>query len=117
MRVQNQTSGLTNQLAIEVQQQHPQAADEHSFQETTGYLKCTKCSLSVHKRTNEENVQAFIQSRRIDESYAKAHSGHNSHALWQKGKGIKCLNCGAQSHLDADDRVVFDQGAFQGMPR
>lgn len=104
---QKVTRAATIKRLLEVQQQHPQAADEHTFQETTGYLKCAKCSLSVHKRTNEESFQAFLHSRCIDESYVKGHDGHTSHALWQKGKGIKCLNCGTQSHLDAADRVVL----------
>ena len=101
------TRATTIKRLPELQLQHPQAADEHTFQETTGYLKCAKCNLSVHKRTNEESFQTFIQSRCIDESYSKGHGGHSSHTLWQKGKGIKCLNCGTQSHLDADDRVIL----------
>ena len=92
---------------MEVQQQHPQAADEHCFQETTGYLKCTKCSLSIHKRTNEASFQAFLRSRCVDEHYGKPHGGHATHALWQKGKGIKCVNCGIQSHLDAEERLIL----------
>ena len=92
---------------LELQQQHPQAADEHTLQETTGYLKCTKCNLSTHKRTNEDKFQAFIRSRCIDEQYDKPHGGHTTHALWQRGKAIRCVNCGTQSHLDAEDRVIL----------
>ena len=93
---------------MEVQQQHPQAADEHSFQETTRYLKCAKCSLSTHKRTNEESFQAFIRSRCIDEHYDKRRGGHTTHALWQKGKGIKCVNCAPKAIcLDAEERLIL----------
>ena len=66
-----------------------------------------KCSLSIHKRTNETNFHEFINSRCIDASYGKAHEAHHTHALWQKGKGIRCTNCGTQSHLDAEDRVIL----------
>ena len=61
---------------LEVQQQHPQAPDEHTFQETTGYLKCTKCNLSIHKRTNEDSFQTFIHSTCIDAKYERTHGGH-----------------------------------------
>ena len=87
--------------------QHPTAADEHAYQETTGYLKCSKCSLSAHKRANEGIFTAFIHSRCIDEAYSKAHEAHATHHLWQKGKGIKCTKCGTQSHLDQADRVIL----------
>ena len=92
---------------LEVQQQHPQAQDEHTFQETTGYLKCTKCNLSIHKRTNEESFQTFIHSTCIDAKYEQNHGGHSSHSLWQKGKAIRCVNCGTHSHLDGEERVIL----------
>ena len=34
---------------LHIQKQHPVASDEHAYQETTGYLQCSKCNLSVHK--------------------------------------------------------------------
>ena len=92
---------------LEVQQQHPQAQDEHTFQETTGYLKCTKCNLSIHKRTNEESFQTFIHSTCIDAKYEQNHGGHSSHSLWQKGKAIRCVNCGTHSHLDGEEKVIL----------
>ena len=104
---QKTTRASTIKQLLDLQQQQPRVADEHNLQETTGYLRCTKCSLSIHKRTNEESFQAFIRSRCVDESYTKPHAGHTTHSLWQKGKGIKCLNCGTQSHLDAEERLVM----------
>ena len=91
------TRASTIKQLLEQQQQRPRVADEHNFQETTGYLRCTKCNLSIHKRTNEENFQGFVRSRCIDEAYTKSHEGHSTHSIWQKGKGVKCLNCGTQS--------------------
>ena len=44
------TRASTIKQLLEVQQQHPQASDEHTYQETAGYLKCTKCSLAIHKK-------------------------------------------------------------------
>ena len=92
---------------LTVQNQHPIAADEHAYQETTGYLKCSKCNLSVHKQANEGIFTAFIHSPCIDEAYNKPHDAHATHQLWQKGKGIKCSKCGIQSHLDQADRVIL----------
>ena len=37
-----------------------------------------KCSLSIHKRTNETNFHEFINSRCIDASYGKAHEAHHT---------------------------------------
>lgn len=60
-----------------LERQHPQAADEHTFQETTGYLKCTTCNLSAHKRANEEKFHSFGSSRCIDEAFPHSHEGHH----------------------------------------
>ena len=70
--------------------------DEHAFQETIGYLKCTKRSLSVHKRANEELFTGFAQSKCIDEAFSKPHDGHQTHSLWQKGKASNAATVGCK---------------------
>lgn len=46
----------------------------------------------------------------FDEAFQHPHLAHQTHSLWQKGKGIKCRNCGLQSHLDDADRVILTKG-------
>ena len=80
--------------------------DQHHFEETKGYLKCTKCGSNIHKRTNEE-AQDYINSPCLDQAYADKHEGHN---LWQKGERVSCTPCGLQWHLDSQKRIVSATG-------
>ena len=59
---------------------------QHEFDETTGYLRCVKCGANVHKRSNEQLFQAFVQGQCLDQPYTATHEGHSSHVLWQKGQ-------------------------------
>ena len=51
---------------LQLQQEHPTTPDVHHLQETTGYLKCTKCNQAIHKRANEELFNHFLTSSCID---------------------------------------------------
>ena len=42
-------------------QTNQQSDSQHTLEETKGYLKCANCGNSVHKRTNEDAFQAFVQ--------------------------------------------------------
>ena len=50
---------------LKTQQEHPTTPDEHRFEETTGYLKCSKCNQAIHKRANEELFNQFLQEQRL----------------------------------------------------
>ena len=91
------------------QQAHPPGPQEHQLAETTGYLKCLKCGLNVHKRTNEAAFSAFIKSPCVDQAFETPRAGHPSHTLWQKGAKISCLQCGIQWHLDSQQRIITTQ--------
>ena len=54
---------------LKTQQDHPTTADAHVYQETAGYLKCTKCNQAVHKRANEEIFNNFLESTCIDGAF------------------------------------------------
>ena len=82
------------------------APDQHHFEETTGYLKCTKCGTNIHKRVNEQAFKAYIQGPCLDCPFDGEHNGHPSHRLWQKGQKISCTSCGLQLHLDSNRRVI-----------
>ena len=70
-------------------------------------MRCDKCGCSVHKRTNEAAFNDFINSTCIDQAHDKAHEGHASHSLWQKGDRLSCKLCGLQLHLDAQRRIIL----------
>lgn len=95
---------------LDQQQNTPPKPEHHWLQEIKGYLTCDKCGCSVHKRANEDLFNGFIQSRCIDEVFTKPHGAHSTHSLWQKGKGIKCRNCGLHNHLDEADRIILTKG-------
>ena len=73
---------IANLLAKQTNQQ---SGSQHTLEETKGYLKCANCGNSVHKRTNEDAFQAFVQGPRINRLYDQPHPGHASHILWQRG--------------------------------
>eukprot|EP00913_Durusdinium_trenchii_P018651 g17526.t1 len=80
-----------DQPSLKTQQDHPITADVHSFQETTGYLKCTKRNLAIHKRANEELFNQFLNSTCIDAPFNKEHQAHSTHTLWQaSGRASSC---------------------------
>ena len=108
-----------------LQQQHeqPPPQQQHIFEETTGYLRCVKCGANVHKRSNEQLFQAFVQGQCVDQPYTAPHEGHRSHALWQKGTKVTCTQCGLSLHLDAHQRLILTaavkkpcKGAGTGSP-
>ena len=82
------------------------APHEHHFEETTGYLKCTKCGTSVHKRVNEQAFKDYLSGPCLDCPFEGEHKGHPSHKLWQKGQKISCTGCGLQLHLDSNRRII-----------
>ena len=73
---------------------------QHELEETAGYLRCVRCGTNVHKRSNEQVFQAFVQGQCLDQPYTQDHAGHSSHALWQKGNKATCTQCGITLHLD-----------------
>ena len=95
---------------LQLQQEHPTTPDVHHLQETTGYLKCTKCNLAIHKRANEELFNHFLTSSCIDAPFSQVHAAHGTHTLWQIGRGIQCKGCGLHTHLDAQDRLILTKG-------
>ena len=95
---------------LQLQQEHPTTPEVHHFQETTGYLKCTKCNQAIHKRANEELFNQFLNSTCIDAPFSQEHTAHGTHTLWQIGKGIQCKGCGLHTHLDAQDRLILTKG-------
>ena len=95
---------------LQLQQEHPTTPDVHHLQETTGYLKCTKCNQAIHKRANEELFNQFLHSTCIDAPFGQEHAAHNTHTLWQIGKSIQCKGCGLHTHLDAQDRLILTKG-------
>ena len=95
---------------LQVQQQHSVTPDEHAFQESKGYLKCSKCNLAVRKRANEDTFRSFVEGPCIDAAYRHQHQGHHTHTLWQRGKKIKCKGCGLRSHLDDEERLILTKG-------
>ena len=92
---------------LKLQAEHPPTRNEHTFQQTTGYIKCGKCGMSIHKRANEEAFNSFMNSACIDEQYSQPHEGHKSHQFWQTGNRIHCRSCGIKAHLDADGRIIL----------
>ena len=60
------------------QKQRQPAPEEHSLTETTGYLKCEKCGINIHKRVNEAAFQQFIASQCVDQALTQA-NGRPSH--------------------------------------
>lgn len=95
---------LTSATCLNSRRIHLRQQDQHSLEETTGYLRCAKCGCSVHKhhkRINETASQPFIQAPCLD----KPHGGHASHVLRQKGERVTCRQCGLNLQLDADERV------------
>ena len=92
-----------------LQQQSAQAPpqQQHEFEETTGYLRCIKCGANVHKRSNEQTFQAFVQGHCKDQPYTASHEGHRSHVLWQKGTKVNCTQCGLSLHLDTHQRLIL----------
>ena len=88
------------------QEARPPDKDTHSYEETKGYLRCTKCGNSIHKRTNEQAFTDYINSRCLDCPFEGQHAGHPTHRLWQKGNRISCTHCGLQLHLDNSKRII-----------
>ena len=80
---------------------------QHELAETAGYLRCVRCGTNIHKRSNEQAFQDFIQGRCYDQPYDTEHAGHNSHALWQKGSKVNCTQCGITLHLDGQQRLIL----------
>ena len=95
------------------QTQEPPAHTERQYAETTGYLKCLKCGINIHKRINEPAFQQFITSQCIDQVFTDTHPGHTSHKLWQKGDRVRCTQCGTQWNLDGERRVISTQALLK----
>ena len=89
------------------QQKEQKSDSQRTLEETKGYLKCTTCGNSVHKRTNEDAFQAFVKGPCINQLYEQSHPGHVSHVLWQRGDRLQCKNCGTQTQLDAHSRPIL----------
>ena len=66
-----------------------------------------RCGTNVHKRSNEQAFQAFVQGQCLDQPYTQDHAGHSSHALWQKGNKATCTQCGITLHLDGQHRLIL----------
>ena len=101
------------------QQAQQQPASAHTLEETKGYLRCTTCGQSTHKRTNEAAFKAYVQSPCINQLYEHTHSGHSNHLLWQRGDKIHCKHCGTQAHTDAQGRPILTatlQKSCKGAP-
>ena len=88
------------------QDTQPPGPDAHFLTETAGYLKCKKCGVNIHKRTNESAFTDFVNSKCVDQAYTQERQGHHTHALWQKGDKVTCTLCGVQWHLDSQKRVI-----------
>ena len=92
---------------LQQQQEEAPPKHQHEFDETAGYLRCVKCGANVHKRSNEQLFQAFVQGQCLDQPYTATHEGHTSHALRQKGSKVTCTQCGLSLHLDAQQRLIL----------
>ena len=107
---------IASLLEKQAQQQSDSA---HTLEETKGYLKCTTCGQSIHKRTNEEAFNAYVQGPCVNQPFEHDHSGHATHLLWQRGDRIHCKHCGTQTHTDAQGRPIATatlQKACKGAP-
>ena len=51
---------------------------QHYLEETAGYLKCVRCGTNVHKRSNEQTFQTFVQGTCLDQPYQQEHAGHTT---------------------------------------
>ena len=89
------------------QQEEKPPPQQHELEETAGYLRCVRCGTNVHKRSNEQVFQAFVQGHCLDQPYNQEHAGHSSHALWQKGTKVTCTQCGITLHLDGQHRLIL----------
>ena len=101
---------IASLLEKQAQQQSDSA---HTLEETKGYLRCTTCGQSIHKRTNED------QGPCVNQPFEQDHSGHATHLLWQRGDRIHCKHCGTQTHTDAQGRPIATatlQKACKGAP-
>ena len=87
-------------------QAQQQPASAHTLEETKGYLRCTNCGQSIHKRTNEDAFTAYVQGPCVNKPFEHEHSGHSTHLLWQRGDKIHCKHCGTQTHTDAQGRPI-----------
>ena len=88
------------------QQEEKPPQQQHELEETAGYLRCVRCGTNVHKRSNEQTFQAFVQGQCLDQPYNQDHAGHSSDALWQKGNKVTCTQCGITLHLDGQQRLI-----------
>ena len=86
---------------------------KHQLTETTGYLKCTKCGVNIHKRVNEAAFTEFTQSNCVNQECTAQHTGHPTHALWQIGERVKCTQCGTQWNLDGNQRLIATQALYK----
>ena len=102
-----QTRAQVIKNLLETQAQNQPETAQHQFEATTGYLRCVKCGTSIHKRVNEAAFLTYLASRCLDQPYTEAHSGHSSHALWQKGEKVSCTQCGLSLHLDGQQRIIL----------
>lgn len=89
------------------QQEVKPPPQQHELEETAGHLRCVRCGTNVHKRSNEQVFQAFVQGQCLDQPYNTDHAGHTSHALWQKGNKVTCTQCGITLHLDGQQRLIL----------
>ena len=80
---------------------------QHQLEETTGYLRCSKCGANIHKRSNEQIFQDFVKGQCLDQPYEASHEGHSTHVLWQKGNRVNCTQCGLSLHLDTQQRLIL----------
>ena len=92
---------------LQQQQEVTPPPQQHELEETAGYLRCVRCGTNVHKRSNEQVFQAFVQGQCLDQPYTSAHAGHTSHGLWQKGSKVTCTQCGVTLHLDGQQRLIL----------
>ena len=97
---------MTRTQVIQQQEEKP-PPQQHELEETAGYLRCVRCGTNVHKRSNEQVFQAFVQGQCHDQPYTADHAGHTSHALWQKGSKVTCTQCGITLHLDRQQRLIL----------
>ena len=88
-----------------------QSDSQHTLEETKGYLKCTNCGISVHKRTNEDAFQAFVQGPCINRPYEQPHQGHArvmpATFCGKEVTDLQCKNCGTQTQTDAQQRPIL----------
>lgn len=59
--------------------------------------------------TPTKAFQHFITSKCIDQAFSQPSQTHPSHCLWQKGEKVPCTNCGCQSNLDGELRIITNQ--------